>query len=104
MKRICSMLLAVCMLLYSQNIVYATSLDYEIVEVTEKLVNYDGKEDARKYAEDIYPDMLQVVTEQWEDYGILLRDIDKLYLGEPYIVYSAADDLQRASYYFPICY
>ena len=103
MKRICSMLMAVCIILYSPNAVYATNVNCEIAGKTEKLINYDGKEEAREYAEGIYSDMLQVVAEQWEDYGMLMEDIDKLYLGEPYIVYSAADDLQRASYYFPIC-
>ena len=103
MKRICSMLMAVCIILYSPNAVYATNVNCEIAGKTEKLINYDGKEEAREYAEGIYSDMLQVVAEQWEDYGMLMEDIDKLYLGEPYIVYSAVDDMQRASYYFPIC-
>lgn len=104
-RRILSILVCIivvfnCVYLNEIN-VYAQNANYMESEST----YYDEKdirENAILYAQRCYIDMVDIIYQNQDEFGIINLSMDDLRLGEPYIIYNVADSCQDAIYYFPI--
>lgn len=99
-KKIIAYIVSITMIFSYIVVINLTVYANETME--EKMVGTELVEVATNYAKKYYKEMVQIIQDMHDEFGITTFSLDNIFLGDPYYIYDVDKDTQNAEIHFPV--